>query len=386
MSLTYPVGVVAMILAIIVFLRFVKPDFAAEARANTKLSPAPEEIVEQSVRVTVGAGADLLALTDRIDGEVILCRLVREGRTRIAGTVDHLELGDVVNMIGTHDAVDEVVHQLGEPTTHRLSLDRRDIDFRRMTVSNPQLAGATIASLDLINQYGALVTRVRRGDADLLATGKMTLWLGDRIRIVAPRKALTEVAALLGDSEAALGQVDLKSLTLGIAGGLLLGLVPLPLPGGTTVKLGIAGGPILAGLVLGYLGKTGPFTWQLPRNVNAVLRQLGVVLFFAGVGAKSGHAFVQQIEAGHAVPIIAAGALLSFATAIGTLLIGYYLLRVPMSLLMGLMAGLGTNPAVLSLAEERAGNDLPAVGYATVFPVAMVVKILIGELLIQLVH
>lgn len=385
MSLTYPVGVIAMVLAILVFLRFVKPDFAAEAAANSDLVPAPEVLIERTVQVTHGAGADVAELSASTDTEpVLLCRVMRGQRTRVAGTVDELVLGDRISLVGTAAAVEALGAKLGPTIGVPLSQDRRDVDFRRITVSSPKLAGVTIASLNLLAAHGALITRVRRGDADLLASGRMTLNLGDRVRVVAPHAKLDELAELFGDSDVALGQIDIRSLTVGVAAGLLLGLVPLPLPGGAVVRLGLAGGPILAGLALGFIGQSGPFTWQLPRNVNSVLRQQGVGLFFAGIGSKSGHAFIAQVTHGDSLPIVALGATLSFATALVALLAGYYLLKVPVSLLMGMMAGLGTNPAVLTLGEEKAGNDLPAVGYATVFPVAMIMKIIIGELLVQL--
>lgn len=385
MSLTYPVGVLAAIVATVVFLRVVRPDLAGDAARNADLAPSAEPLLERTLLVTdAGAGLPLDELPRLIGADVLVSRLHRDGVTHVAPGGDLLRAGDKVNVVGTRPALASVAAAIGQPVREELSLDRRDVDRRRMTVSNPSVAGRRIADLDLPKRYGALVTRVRRGDVDVLAGPGLTLALGDRVRVVAPRQNLPAVAELFGDSDTALGRIDLRNLSIGLVAGLLLGMVPIPLPGGVTVHLGLAGGPIVAGLALGALGRTGAVTWQLPRNVAMVLRQLGVALFFAGVGTKSGHAFASYLADGGALPVIAAGALLSVTFVLLVLLAGYWVLRMPASLLLGVLAGTGTNPAALTVAEERVPNELPAVGYALVFPVAMVAKVLAAQLLVQL--
>ncbi|GIF16738.1 putative transport protein [Actinoplanes teichomyceticus] len=387
MSLTYGYGVVAMIGALITYMIFVRVDFGREAAENTHLAPAPMKLVERTVRVTRGAGAGVRELTDELarGGDALLVRLRRGDQMHLAATVDVLREGDLLSVVGTRAATRDLVARLGENAWPALSLDRSTLDFRRITVSDPALAGMAVADLDLPRRHRALITRVRRGDHDLIATPATRLLLGDRVRVVTSRDHMPDVTALLGDSDQSLARVNFTGLTLGLALGLVLGAVAVPLAGGATLRLGLAAGPLIAGLVLGRIGRTGRITWQQPRSTIAVLRQVGVALFFAGVGLKSGGALVRGFADGGAWKTIAAGVLVAAGTAVACIAVGR-LLRMPLSWLMGVMAGIDTNPAVLTFAEDRARNELPALAYSTVFPVAMVLKVLVAQLMIVLLH
>ncbi|MFD0520758.1 aspartate-alanine antiporter-like transporter [Paractinoplanes durhamensis] len=188
MSLTYGYGVVAMIGALITYMMFVRVDFAREAAENEHLAPAPRTLVQLTLRVTRGAGTDIRELTDELarDGDVLLVRLRRGDRVLLATTVAALDQGDLLSVVGTRTATGELVARLGEKAWPALSLDRGALDFRRITVSDPALVGTAIADLDLLRRHGALITRVRRGDHDLIATPVTRLLLGDRVRVVAP--------------------------------------------------------------------------------------------------------------------------------------------------------------------------------------------------------
>jgi len=166
--------------------------------------------------------------------------------------------------------------------------------------------------------------------------------------------------------------------------GLLLGLVPIPLPGGVTLKLGFAGGPLIVALILGKLERSGPLVWSLPYSANLTLRQFGLVLFLAGVGTRSGYAFVSTFTQGGGVLIFVAGAIITCLTAVLALSIGYRVLKIPMGLLTGILAGLQTQPAVLGYALEQADNDLPNIGYAEVYPFATIAKIVLAQVLLTL--
>jgi putative transport protein len=192
------------------------------------------------------------------------------------------------------------------------------------------------------------------------------------------------ISAFLGDSYRALSEIDILTFSLGLALELLLGLIPLPLPGGMVIKLGMAGGPLLVAMILGALGRTGSLVWSLPYSANLTLRQIGLILFLAGVGTRSGYAFVTTLGQGSGIFIFLAGAGLTTATALTTLWVGYRLLKIPLSLLIGMLAGLQTQPDVLGFAQEQTGNDLPAIGYATVYPVATISKFILAQLLLTL--
>ncbi|HEX5167306.1 MAG TPA: hypothetical protein VFV93_18000, partial [Thermomicrobiales bacterium] len=171
---------------------------------------------------------------------------------------------------------------------------------------------------------------------------------------------------------------------LGLAAGLLLGIVAFPLPGNLTLKLGLAGGPLIVALVLGTLERTGPFVWGIPYSANLTIRQLGLILFLAGVGTRSGRAFVETAFSRDGLLLLLTGAAVTTTVAVLTLWIGYRLLRVPMGLLIGILAGIQTQPAVLGFALEEAGDELPNIGYAIVYPVATIGKILLAQLLLSI--
>jgi putative transport protein len=265
-----------------------------------------------------------------------------------------------------------------------LELDRSQLDYRRIFVSNPKLAGLPLRDLNLPQQFGAIVTRVRRGDIEFIPNGDTVLEPGDRVRVVTPRENMEALTKFFGDSYRSLSEVDILSFSLGIALGLLLGLVPVPLPGGVVLKLGFAGGPLVVSLILGAFARTGPLVWTLPYSANLTLRQLGLILFLAGVGTRAGYPFISTFTKGGGVYLLLAGAVITCAVSLLTLWIGHKLLKIPMGILIGMLAGIQTQPAVLGFALEQTGNDLPNIGYASVYPVAIIAKIVLAQLLLAL--
>lgn len=200
--------------------------------------------------------------------------------------------------------------------------------------------------------------------------------------MVAPPEHLQEISTFFGDSYKALAEVNILTFGLGMFGGMLLGMVPIPVAPGVTLQLGLAGGPLVVGLILGTRAVTGPLVWTMPYSANLTIRQIGLVLFFAGVGTKAGYAFFDLLLEPRGAMLLGAGALITCGTALLALWAGHRVLKIPMSLLTGMLAGLQTQPAVLSYATEQTGNDLPNIGYATVFPTATVLKILLAQVIL----
>jgi putative transport protein len=380
-SLTYPGGVLVMILLITLFQRLWKVDYAAEARGLPE--HAAEPIESRTICVTRSSGLRVAELIQRNRWSVVFGRLRRAGQISLVTGQTVLQPGDLVTLVGADDALDAVTRALGDTSCNeRLEFDLSQYDKRRIFVSSPQVIGRRLRELDILGRYGALVTRIRRGDVELLPHGETVLASGDQVRVVARHTQMEELARLFGDSYRAVSEIDILTFSLGLALGLLLGLVPVPLPGGVTFRLGLAGGPLIAALVLGALGRTGPLVWALPYSANLTLRQSGLVLFLAGIGTRSGYAFYSTLAQGSGLAVLAAGALVTGAATLLTMWVGYKLLKVPMGLLVGILAGLQTQPAVLGFALEQAGNELPDTGYATVYPAAMILKILLAQALL----
>ncbi|MCB9147874.1 MAG: transporter [Caldilineaceae bacterium] len=383
-SIAYPVGVLGMILAIAVAQRWLQPNYRAEARALRHLGGVGEELVSHTVRVTNPdvMGQPVSALLESQPRRLIFTRHKRQGVITLAKPTTELLRDDVVDVVGAPEDVEEMVTLLGDAIADPLALDRSVYDFRRVFVSSPTVIGHRLDQLDIQGKLGALVTRLRRGDMELLAVGPTVVEAGDRVRVVAPRERMQAVSDFFGDSYRTVSEIDILPFNLGIVLGLLVGAIPIPIPGSEPFHLGIAGGPLLVALILGTVERTGPLIWNIPYSANLTLRQFGVVIFLAVIGTRAGYAFVQTLLSSSGLLLFLSGAFITCSTALITLWVGSRLLKIPMSLLIGILAGLQTNPAILSYATLQTDNELPNVGYATVYPAAMIVKILVAQALL----
>lgn len=383
-SATYVVGVVGPMLAMLILRRLWRVDYAREAADLRARGLISDRLQQRTIRVTHGelAHQPLATLIGANQWDVVFGRVRHNQQLALAGGQTYFAPGDLVAAIGTAENLDRVTQALGEPTDERLDTDRSELDYRRVFVSNPQIAGQQLKDLHLMERFGAVVTRVRRGDTDILAHGDTVLELGDRVRIVTDPARMEAVSAFFGDSYRALSEVNILTLSLGLTLGLLIGLITVHLPGGVRLSLGYAGGPLLVALILGAFERTGPLVWSLPYSANLTLRQLGLIMFLAGIGTRAGSALLTTFTQGNGLEVMLVGALATCTITVVALWIGYKLLRVPMSILVGVLAGLQTHPALLSFASEQTGNDIPAIGYTAVYPVAIIAKIIIVQLLL----
>ncbi|HEY0734710.1 MAG TPA: aspartate:alanine exchanger family transporter [Herpetosiphonaceae bacterium] len=384
-SITYPMGVIGMILVISVLRWLWRVDLKQEA-TELHSSATGQRLLNRTVVVTqpAAAGTTIQALLSDQRWDVTFGRVRQSGQLALTTGQTRLNLGDLITVIGPHEAIQAVTSHLGEPSDQHLEADRSEFDFRRIFVSNPAIAGRCVRDLKLHQQFGAFITRVRRGDGEFVAHGDTILELGDRVRVIARPEQMEAVSRFFGDSYRALSEIDMLTFPLGLALGLLIGMIPLPLPGGMVITLGFAGGPLVVALILGALERTGPLVWNLPYSANLTLRQLGLILFLAGVGTRSGYAFISTLQQGGGAIIFAAGLAITVSVALAMLLIGYRLLKIPLSLLLGMLAGLQTQPALLGFALEQTDNDLPNVGYAAVYPAALIFKIVCAQLILAL--
>lgn len=369
-SVAYPLGVLVPLLVL-----------WRRARREPAAPTKELELVSRTLRLTAEPGT-AEALRARAQGKFAFGRFRRGDVEAVVEEGTALRPGDLVTVIGRPKDLAVAQPLLGPRADEELSDDRAQLDFRRVFVSRPDVVGRPLKELALPQRFGALVTRVRRGDVDLLADKDTTLELGDRVRVLAPRRRLDELSRYFGDSYRALAEIDVLSFGLGITLGLLLGLVPIPTPVGP-LKLGLAGGPLVVGLLLGRLGRTGPLVWELPFPASVTLRQLGIVLFLAVVGTRSGASLAKTVAEGRPLPLLALGALVTLASAGPALLLARRWLALPTGEAFGAVAGIHTQPAVLAWASARTGSDAPGKGYATVFPLATVMKILLAQVLVR---
>ncbi len=378
-SFSYPMGVLGGIIAIILVEKLLKIDYKKEEESLRNDYPVGGKLGSKPIKVTNAAisGMTMRDLMKEHQWNVNFGRIFHNKRWALVHWDTTFEVGDIISVVGDEEDVMKVVQELGEIANDSFYYDRSIFDVRHIFVSNSLLVGKTIASLNLGENYNATITRIRRGDVNMLAKPDTVLELGDRIRFVAHQKDLQALSAFFGDSYQEVGKVDLFSFGLGIGLGLILGSIELSFGEHFNFKLGYAGGPLIVGLMLGALRRTGPIVWSLPYSANITLQQLGLILLLACIGVRSGTAFVQSISwEGFGIFLASAG--ISLSTAFAILFVGYRFLRMPFSLLLGMVAN---QPAILDFATARSGNRLPVFGYAMMFPIALISKIIIAQIL-----
>jgi len=377
---SYPMGVIGVMIVLKIMERFFKIDYKKEEQQLKKDYPIEEELSSQSVRIT-NTDLDGMALRDIIKGtdlNILFGRISSGDDITLANWDTIIHTNDVLIVIGSYEEIDKSTKLFGEKTKDNISYDRREYDVRRIFVSNQRVVGKTISSLNLSKNYSAVITRIRRGDLDMLAKANTVLEMGDRIRFVARRKDLKGLSKLFGDSYYRSSQVNLFSFGLGIALGLLLGSIEISLPGNTTFKLGMAGGPLVVGLVLGALRRTGPIVWTLPYGANVTLRQMGLIFLLAVIGLSSGNKVLESLESPVWITVFMGGVMLSMISAVVSIVIGYKLFKIPFSLLLGFLSN---QPAILDYSMGMSKNKVPLIGYSVMFPIALVMKILFAQIL-----
>jgi putative transport protein len=382
-GLAYPFGVLGVILAFALFTRLFRIDFAREESERRKAAGA-DAILSRTFRVT-NPGLYGLAVHEALAmlGEpgFALSRVQHGETSDVAVPETRLAEGDLVVAVGNATALERAKLLFGEMRAEHLPAPQEaGIAYRRIFVSSREVVGRTVAQSGL-ERFHATITRMRRGDADFVPDPDTVLELGDRVRVVAPATELERVSKYLGDSIRALSETDFLSLSLGVVLGVALGMVPLPLPNGMTFKLGFAGGPLIVALIVGRLERTGPITWSLPFEANLVMRQLGLVLFLAGIGTRAGQGLTSAFAASGGL-MIATGAIVTAVVAVGGVLAGYRFLKLPMSAVMGIVSGMHTQPACLAFATQHSHNDMPNQWYASVYPASMIAKILLAQVLV----
>jgi putative transport protein len=311
---------------------------------------------------------------------VVFGRHFRDGKATLANWDTVFEKGDVIVAVGAKDTMKKVIDKLGRLSEMPERFDRSQFDATRIFVSNPDLAGVSLSSLNIYEKYNAVVTRIRRGDVDMIAQPDTILELGDRIRFIARKSDLKELAEQFGDSYQASSKVNLFSFGLGIGLGLVLGSFEFSLGGGVSFKLGYAGGPLIVGLILGSLRRTGRVLWTLPYSANVTLQQIGLILLLSTVGVRSGDAFIRSLS-WDGLEIFFSGMAISLASAFLILFIGYRWIKIPFSILTGIVSN---QPAILDVATSRSKNRLPLVGFTMMLPLALISKIVIAQLLFVL--
>lgn len=388
----YPLGVMGIILSMIIIRYICRVDvkqdsdeIQKEEEANPHMKPYTISLKVQNEALS---GKTLSQVQNFLARDFVCTRIIQDGHmiTPNANTV--LRLGDRMFLVCAEDDSEAIMAFIGpkiEQDWDATNQQDKPMVSRRILVTQPNINGKTLGELHFSSMYGVNVTRVNRSGMDLFAARQLRLQVGDRVMVVGPQDAIERVANLLGNQLRRLDHPNIVTIFVGILCGILFGSLPIAIPGmPTPVKLGLAGGPLIISILIGRFGHKVKLVTYTTMSANLMLREVGLVLFLASVGIKAGENFVQMVVEGDGVLYVGLGFLITFIPLIITGIIARWHHRVNYFTLMGLIAGSNTDPPALAYANQIAGNDAPAVGYSTVYPLTMFLRILTAQLLILL--
>ncbi|MDR7329623.1 aspartate:alanine exchanger family transporter [Corynebacterium guangdongense] len=377
-AVAYLFGVIGMMIVAVLVLRDAGND-------DDTASP----VVRMHMEISRAGGVSVAEIIATGRDQVQITRLRRADAEEIVipDRFDILHPGDVVTVVGAPEFLDSLMPGIGRETSQVLDESRHDLDFRRITISRHDLAGRTVADLneELAERWGARVSRVRRADQDQLAIPGYILELGDRVRVVAPSAQLPKISKFLGDSSTGLTDINPIALGLGLALGIGLGHIVVPIPGGGTFSLGAAAGVLIVALVMGRIGRIGRLVTTLPHSANTVLAELGLLLFLAQAGTNAGGQIITAFTGGSWWKILLLGVIITTVTGTGIALLMRRVMKIGATTTAGILGGAQTQPAVLAFVNNRTSADpRVALGYAMVYPAAMIAKILVAHVLASL--
>ena len=365
-SIAYPFGVIGPILCIYFMTRNVQPKFPPKAQRF------------HMGEITLGAGhvGQRLQELQKELPEGVQVTMVRKGHQNVVPTADIvLAPGDGLLIVAeSEQLVADAAATFGRLEPGRIVKDRSALDYIRVFVGKANMVGIPLAQLPMPAGFPVHLLHVRRYDADIVPTPDLMLEFGDRVGVLLPPERKQEIRQHFGDTVKSTAEFSYVSLGIGMVLGVLLGLIPIPIPGVGTVTLGIGGGPLIVALIFGYLRRTGSMLWVMPLPANIVLRNFGLAIFLAAVGINAGQPFVRTVaESGLTMLFIGAAVLLT--TVLIVLLVGYYLMKIPYDDLLGVASGATGNPAILVYSTRMAPTEKPDIGYAMIFPSMTIFKV-----------
>lgn len=388
----YPLGVMGIILSMIIIRYICRVDvqrdsdeIQKEEEANPHMKPYTISLKVQNEALS---GKTLSQVQNFLARDFVCTRIIQDGHMITPNASTVLRLGDRMFLVCAEDDSEAIMAFIGpkiEQDWDATNQQDKPMVSRRILVTQPNINGKTLGELHFSSMYGVNVTRVNRSGMDLFAARQLRLQVGDRVMVVGPQDAIERVANLLGNQLRRLDHPNIVTIFVGILCGILFGSLPIAIPGmPTPVKLGLAGGPLIISILIGRFGHKVKLVAYTTMSANLMLREVGLVLFLASVGIKAGENFVQMVVEGDGVLYVGLGFLITFIPLVITGIVARWHHRVNYFTLMGLIAGSNTDPPALAYANQIAGNDAPAVGYSTVYPLTMFLRILTAQLLVLL--
>ena len=388
-AVSYPLGVVGIILSLLALKYLLRINTAQEEKeAEVGLGHLQELTVRPisiEVRNESVDGIRIKELRPLLNRKFVISRIKHRegGETELVNSETILHVGDIILVISTPIDVEAITIFFGKEIKMEWEQLNKELISRRILITKPELNGKTLSQLKIRNNFGANITRINRSGVDLVASPQLQLQMGDRVTIVGSELAVAHAEKVLGNSMKRLNHPNLIPIFIGIALGCILGSLPFAFPGiPQPVKLGLAGGPLIVSILISRFGPKYKLITYTTMSANLMLREIGIVLFLASVGIDAGANFVQTVVEGDGLLYVGSGFLITVIPLliIGTIARLYY--KVNYFTLMGLIAGSNTDPPALAYANQTTSGDAPAVGYSTVYPLSMFLRILTGQMIL----
>ncbi|WP_333495359.1 MULTISPECIES: putative transporter [unclassified Kluyvera] len=385
-AMAYPFGICGILLTMWLVRLFFRINVDKEAqRFDEQTGSSHSHLQTINIRVE-NPNLNHMAIQDVpvINSDKIICSRLKRGETlMVPSPTTIIESGDLLHLVGEPADLRSAQLVIGKEVETSLSTRGTDLKVERVVVTNEKVLGKKIRDLHYKQRYDVVISRLNRAGVELVASSNASLQFGDILNLVGRPAAIDAVASDLGNAQQKLQQVQMLPVFIGIGLGVLLGSIPLFIPGfPVALKLGLAGGPLIMALILGRIGSIGKLYWFMPPSANLALRELGIVLFLSVVGLKSGGGFVETLVHGEGLSWIGYGILITGIPLLTVGILARVLAKMNYLTLCGMLAGSMTDPPALAFANNlHATSGAAALSYATVYPLVMFLRIITPQLL-----
>lgn len=385
-AVAYPFGIIGIILVMLAIRRLFRVDLEAEAlrfeQEHAHPAHAPQNFNLQVTNPKLD-GLEVRKLASLVQAEFVISRLLRGDKVIVPTAETTLKVGDILHLVCSQENAEKLAVVVGDLTHVDVRAVPSNLTVRNILITQKSAIGKTIRELELMQRYGVAITRINRAGTELLAKAGLELQFGDRVTVVGEETALKKVAMELGDSIKQLQHPNILPVFVGIVLGVLVGSLPLRIPGmPAPVKLGLAGGPLIVSILLSRFGRVGPIVWYLPLSANLALREVGISLFLACVGLKSGGRFAETLISGEGLYWMGLGAMITVVPILAIGLVARVVYKLNYLSLCGLLAGSMTDPPALGFANQMTSSDAPAITYSSVYAFTMMLRILTAQALV----
>lgn len=389
-AIAYPFGIIGIILTMILIRVFFRinvqqeVELAESAHSNSVPPPATRNF---EVRNTNLVDTKLGEVPGLSGSNVVVSRFSRGGVVEVAKYDTRLQLGDILHAVGPEKDLNALRIVIGADAGVDLKTVQGTVINERILVTKSTVFGKPLSQISAFAQYNVVVTRVTRQGLQFSAAPNFKLQFGDVVMAVGEPANIAKIADVLGNSNKALNSPQPMPFFFGIALGVLVGSIPLAIPGlPAAVKLGLAGGPLVVAILLSRLISTGPLVWHMPHNANHMLREIGITMFLAAVGIKSGDRFMEVLLGTEGLRWLLIGATITIIPLLAVGFLARFWKKTNYAELAGMLAGSMTDPPALAFAHQSTGSDAPGVAYATVYPLTMLLRIFTAQLLVFILY